>query len=443
MKIIHAPFCFYPDPIGGTEVYVESLVRNLQKQGTDNIVVVPGKKNEESVYNGILIRRFAVSQSINDLREIYGEGEKEGAIQFARILEEEKPDLFHLHAFTRDASLRLVQAAKQRQIPTIFTYHTPTVSCVRGTLMYLGETVCGGQLDRVQCTRCVLHANGLSPTISKLLSTIPPSLSAQINQRGLQGKVWTALRMSELIALRHTATHALFAEVAHVVVVANWIREVLLCNGVPEQKLTLCRHGLAHANRKSDINQTVQVCKQLRLVFLGRLDETKGLDIVLQAFQMLPNASITLDIYGIQQEKEKTPYQQKLLKWIEKDGRVRLHPPVASEQVISLLQNYDSLVVPSRWLETGPLVVLEAFASGIPVIGSKLGGIAEWVEDNVNGLLVEVDSPSAWAKTLERLIDNPKLVVQLASNITTPRTMDVVASEMLALYKTIVNANKI
>jgi glycosyltransferase involved in cell wall biosynthesis len=138
VKVIQIPFCFYPDPVGGTEVYVEALSRHLQEQGVNVLVAAPGSENQSYFHQKLPVRRFAISSRVADLREMYGEGDKLAATEFSKILDEEQPDVLHLHAFTWGASLRLVRAAKQRQIPVVFTYHTPAVSCQRGTLMQGG-----------------------------------------------------------------------------------------------------------------------------------------------------------------------------------------------------------------------------------------------------------------------------------------------------------------
>jgi glycosyltransferase involved in cell wall biosynthesis len=83
-------------------------------------------------------------------------------------------------------------------------------------------------------------------------------------------------------------------------------------------------------------------------------------------------------------------------------------------------------------------VVLEAFAVKIPVVGSKLGGIAELIEHEVNGLLVEPDSPEAWCRTFRRFLEDRGLLAQLQAGIRPPRGMQEVAEEMLALYAMLV-----
>ena len=78
-----------------------------------------------------------------------------------------------------------------------------------------------------------------------------------------------------------------------------------------------------------------------------------------------------------------------------------------------LLRQYDLLAVPSRTFETGPLVVLEAFAAGVPVIGSNLGGVNELVRHEVNGLLVEPPALSGWVSALRRCVEEPDLLPRL------------------------------
>jgi glycosyltransferase involved in cell wall biosynthesis len=86
-------------------------------------------------------------------------------------------------------------------------------------------------------------------------------------------------------------------------------------------------------------------------------------------------------------------------------------------------------------METGPLVVLEAFEAGVPVLGSALGGIAERVRDGVDGRLVGAWwSPKAWASELSALADDRAMLGRLRAGVRQPRDMGTVADELAALY---------
>jgi glycosyltransferase involved in cell wall biosynthesis len=109
---------------------------------------------------------------------------------------------------------------------------------------------------------------------------------------------------------------------------------------------------------------------------------------------------VELDIYGIKPDRESEKDMEYRISDIG-NARARWLEPVKPEEVVETIRKYDALVVPSVWLETGPLVVLEAFAAGVPVIGSRLGGIAEMVRDGVDGLLFEVGKPEDLADKIQ------------------------------------------
>lgn len=421
-------------------MYVASLARHLQQRGVTVTVAAPGEQSACYEYNGLAVRRFAVSKEVGDIRDLYlyGGGDALAAQEFATILDEEQPDIVHLHAFTRGASLRLVQAAKRRGIKVVFTYHTPTVSCQRGTLMRWGREVCDGRLELHTCSQCTLQGLGLSKMNSLVLGSLPASIGRLVGAAGLSGGGWTALRMTELVQLQHSAFRTLMAEVDHVVALCQWVKDVLLRNGVPAEKISVSRHGLPQAlveGAGAENSLPPPVHAPLRVACLGRLDPTKGLDILIQALRLLPEAAVELHLYGIVQSAAGTAYMQQLKALAADDPRIAFLPPISSDRIVSLLGGYHFLAVPSRWLETGPLVVLEAFAAGIPVIGSDLGGIAELIKHEVNGLLVEPDSVEAWRQVIRRCCEDRALLERLQTGIRPPRRMDTVAQDMLSVYE--------
>ncbi len=437
MKVIQVPFCFHPDAVGGTEVYVEGLAHQLMEQGLQVLVCAPAEHDEAYSYGGLQVRRFAVADEVTDVAELYGDGDKKVAESFAHILEDEKPSVVHMHAFTRAVSVRLMREAKRRDLPVVFTYHTPTVSCLRGTLMHWGADVCDGTLRPGVCSSCALHGRGLHKAISSVIGRLPPALGGLVSKAGLSGRLWTGLRMSQLVSLRHAAFQSLMAEVDAVVVLCQWTKEVLERNGVMSSKITVSPHGLAEQTPVdgAGVAELSSCGGRLRIAFLGRLDRTKGPDLLIRAVRSLRDAALELHLYGITQGGSEIEFLEKLRAMAANDTRIVFHPPVSPGDVQTVLRSYHALAVPSQWLETGPLVVLEAFAAGVPVIASDLGGLREIVQDGVNGFLVEHSSPDAWCKVLGRLAENNGLLARLRSGIRPARSMAVVAEEMAAIYE--------
>ncbi|MBS3029892.1 MAG: glycosyltransferase [Dolichospermum sp. DET50] len=436
MKIIHLPFCFDPDPMGGTEIYVEALARELAKQNITNIIAAPAAKNQSYIYNQIQIRRFAISSQVKHLKEIYGEGDQLGAIEFGKIIDEEKPDLIHLHAFTRGVSLRIVRLAKSRGIPVIFTYHTPTVSCQRGTLLQWGNQVCNGEIELNKCTACTLQGLRISQNIAQIITHLPPIIGETLSKFNLSGGIWTALQMRELVNCRSQAFQSLMGEVDHIIAVCNWVKDILIINQVPDEKITVIRQGLCQEISENFVQSSNNTNNQpLRLVYFGRLDPNKGVEILIQALLSKPQIHATLDIYGISQSSSTNSYEKQIENLVQSDPRINFKPPVSAAQVVQTMKEYDLLAVPSQCLETGPMVILEAFAAGIPVIGSNLGGIAELVKHHVNGILVEASSINAWANELEQLCEHRDNLEQLKKGISPPQMMKVVAEKIRLIYQ--------
>jgi len=440
MKVIHIPFGFEPDPVGGTEVYVAQLARDLQRLGVDAIIAAPGERCRAYTIDGLRVFRFAITTKISDIAQLYGEGDALAAAEFANILAEEKPDLVHIHAFTSAVSLKLIRVAKDRDLPVVFTYHTPTVSCQRGTLLLFGKTVCDGKLDVRRCAGCTLNGLGMHHSSAAVLGWLSPVVGRWLKLCGLQGGVWTALRMSDLVRRRHNVFRQMALEVDHIVAVCKWVREVLLLNDVPADKVSISRHGISWTPSESNAlssSSTSEESEQVRLAFLGRFDPTKGVHVLIDALQLIPTLKVSLHVYGIVQNSANAAYREKMLALSHGDPRIVFQDPLRPGEIVPRLRQYDFLAIPSQWIETGPLVALEAFAAGIPVIGWNIGGLGEIVRHGVDGYLIEPGPIERWADALRRLTEDAKLRAQLKAGVRAPRSSLDVAREMLALYKSL------
>lgn len=433
VKVMHLPYTYYPDPVGGTEIYVETLVRDLAQLGVENLVAAPSDNNARYIYDDILVIRYDHGGPVSDVAELAGSGSKVAAKNIADILDTEQPDIVHMHAFTYAVSRLIVNEAKKRRIPTVLTYHTPTITCGRGTLLRWGNIVCDGHMELRRCSACILNKHMIPRPIGHAMSFIPVGFGNLLEKWGYRGGVWTALRQPSLSQMSQEKTRKLLAEVEAIVVLCTWVEDVLTINDVDPKKLIMSRHGLANVPETlpPTDSKTLNISEKIRLVYLGRLHPTKGVDKIIKAIKSVPHANITLDIYGSQNND----YYHKLMRLCADDQRIQFSKPIPNSEIIPLLKAYDALVVPSQWLETGPLVVLEAFAAGIPIVGSRLGGIAEIATHGQDGLLVDpYDNIAAWRDALLELLD-PQVRERLTANIQLPRRSTEVATDMIELYQ--------
>lgn len=442
MRVLHVPFSYFPSPHGGTEVYVAALANALQTHGVTSVVAAPGERNEAYEWAGLAVNRFQTS-SDTELENLYGEGDAAAAAEFGRILDRVRPDLVHFHALTAGASVLAMREAKARHIPLIFTYHTPTASCVRGTMMKWGQVPCEGTMNSQLCTACTLHGKGVPKLISLALAGLPPSALNRMGKKLAKGRMATAMKLPTLVRSRHRATHTAFEQADQIVAVCHWVRDVLTVNGVSAGKIVVSRQGLPGSisalntagSGASSPRKAYSPTHPLRMAFFGRLDQTKGVHVVVEALRMQTGLPVVLDIFGIAQGNSGMQYREHLVRLATGDARVKFHDPLESAAVVERMRQYDLVVIPSLWLETGPLIVYEAQAAGVPVLGSRLGGIAELVEDGKTGRLLPAGNVQAWFVELSLLVDRPGVIAEWRSRSPRVRTMADCAVEMLDQYR--------
>lgn len=431
--MLHVPYTFFPDQSGGTETYVASLAAGLRNENIDSAIAAPADRDAAYEYNGIAVYRFARAGN-GGLEQAYGVPDETAAQSFNKLLQRVRPRIVHLHANTAAVSYRLADAAIAAGAKIFFTYHTPTVSCLRGDMMHMGKSPCDGILDERRCTMCVLQKHGLPPSAGRLLSRLPVEFAQALERTGCSGGAFTAFRMRKLVADAHGRIRLLMDKADCIVAVCQWVLDVLRANGVTQSKLVLCRQGLGAegATFSRAKNAGALPAVSLRLSYFGRLEPAKGVDIIIDALKLIPDAHITFDVYGIIQPGWES-YAYRLKK--AADPRVHFHAPLPPDAVPDAMAHSDLVSIPSRWLETGPLVAYEAFAAGTPVLGTRLGGIAELVSDGVDGVLVDSDEPRIWSGAIFALAQNRESINRLRRGVRPPRTMRKAAGEMAEHYQ--------
>ena len=140
-----------------------------------------------------------------------------------------------------------------------------------------------------------------------------------------------------------------------------------------------------------------------KLLYLGRIDERKGIDLAIESLHHLPDEA-TLTVVGGGDEDEAAR-----LRALAPEGRVAFES-VAREDLPELVASMDALLFPVRWAEPWGLVPLEAMAAGTPVVASGRGGSGEYLRDGENSLIFDPDDgPGALATTVKRLAGDAEL----------------------------------
>lgn len=193
-----------------------------------------------------------------------------------------------------------------------------------------------------------------------------------------------------------------------VVAVSRFSRGELLNYGVPESKIVLVPPGFEPRPRLPRVPRT----GPLRCLAIGRCSPRKGWDLLLRAMAELGSGQAQLNLVG----DYHTPfYKEKvepLFRRYQLRDRVRFLGRVSASHLDRLFSESDVLVHPSRKEGFG-IVLLEALHQGLPVIASRISAIPELVEHERHGLLCEPECPRALAAAIQRLVQNPELVLEL------------------------------
>ena len=202
-------------------------------------------------------------------------------------------------------------------------------------------------------------------------------------------------------------------------------------NGIEENKIELVRQALPYKINNPQSPNEIKG-KMLRLIFIGRIDPLKGLHLLLEVIRDLPEEKVSLDIFGSVTDSN---YYNDWKQNTSKNKNICWKGLLSQKDIVSTIQQYHALVLPSTFSEMSPLVIQEAFAAGVPVIGSDVAGISEQIKHLHNGLLFNFNSVPSLKNTILSLIENPSLINDLKSNIVYPPCFETVANMMLEIYK--------
>jgi glycosyltransferase involved in cell wall biosynthesis len=442
MKIAHLVGWYFPDSVGGTEVYVEGLCRRLRAAGHEVLVAAPDAHHaapERYDHDQVPVFRFAIPAAPTR-DEAHQRVALRGAERFARWLADERPDILHVHSFTTGVGLPEIREAHRLGIRVIVTCHLPGFGymCRSGELMQWGRVPCDGIVIPDKCASCNLTRLGMPESMARIAGAVPVPVSTALGR--LPGRIGTTLGMAGSVREYETMQRELFQLVDWFVVLNETGRRMLVSNGSPAEKIALNRLGVSHLRvtpKPGPGMRPTGPC--VRFGYAGRLHATKGLVELARAVAAIPrDVPFRLDIRGPVIDEPSRRFAAELQGMLAGDPRVTFGPAVLGPDVPALLAGYDVLLCPSMWFENGPTIALEALAAGTPIIASRVGNLAELIVDDVNGQLVTPGDIGAWTRALTRVAAAPtETIDRWRAALPRSRTMDEVTADYLSLYATL------
>ena len=374
--------------------------------------------------------------------------------RIAHVLRAVQPDIVHVHNLL-NLSFDLPAVARAHAVPVVATLHDYTLVCPSGgQRIHRAERHVCDVIDTERCVRCFRESPFYQQVSFGRLAaaTRAPGRLQQVALAmarwfpGLAGRFARAVRRARPLTIatqdideRWAAAQRVFEEVDLFVAPSPSIAAEFQRLGIAVSKIRISDYGFVPLprgarNGRHDAHGHHGTPGPLRIGYVGTLVWHKGAHVLLDAVRGLPTAAWELKIFG---NPDVFPDYAGGLRTRAAGLPVRFMGGFERERVADVYAQIDVLVVPSLWLENSPLVIHEAFMAGIPVVGARIGGIADLVDDGRTGLLYDPSSPAELEAALRRLIENPEHLKELAGLARTlPRVKSIAedAQEWEAVY---------
>ena len=282
--------------------------------------------------------------------------------KFGKLLDDFRPDVVHLNNIHTQLSPVIAELAHRRSIRTVWTLHDYKLLCPRYDCLRNGKEICelcfNGDKTPCKTYRCMKGSR----------------LASEIGYR--EAMTWNRKRLEECTDL--------------FVCPSRFMAEKMAQGGFRKDKLkVLCNFIDVEKCRKDDYAKDDYYC------YVGRLSHEKGVGTLVEAAARLP---YKLKIIGGGPLLEQLKIKNEELK-----GNVEFLGFRQWDDIKDIVGKARFTVIPSEWYENNPLSVIEAECLGTPVLGARIGGIPELIDEGVNGMTFESGNADGLAKKIKAM----------------------------------------
>lgn len=358
--------------VGGAETYLFSIIYNLENKGIEVYFFSVGlNKTCENkclkIYQEVKENRLIDYFHRNYFNQhFYSE--------LRKWIRKVRPDVIHLNNIARYQN-SIVLAAIRENIPLMQTVHDIRAICPTGTGIKRNGKICNNEFG----LKCL--SNKCLRFRSFIYLVFPWKIKQLLNRQAI----------------------------CCYVVVSNTFKEIFKFNGFSNVIFI----PFFIDNQKYQYNKNKK--NKNNLLYVGSLIDIKGLKYLIKSMPVVLEKFPEARLHIVGEGSSRKEYER-VVKNLGIGKNIIFHGKAPNNKVHEFYQNANIVLVPSVCIDQYPLVGLEAMASGVPVIGSNIGGIPEWLEDGRTGLLVEPGNTEQISSSLIKILSNENLMKTMAEN---------------------------
>lgn len=311
--------------------------------------------------------------------------------EIKKIILNNQPDIAHIHNIFPIISQSVYDILYNSNIPIVQTIHNYRFFCSNGLCLNNGKI----------CDKC---------------ETL--SVKNIFNNCRQEEKFYNFLMALNVYIIRK---RGVYSKINHFVALSNFVKGKLIRVGIEEDKITVIRNILEEDNTGIDIITSDKLKDKKYFVYIGRLSKEKGILELVKVFSGLRNIELKILGDGPLYGRIKNKIDSK------KINNIKLLGFISGKEKYRILNSAYATVVPSICFEVSPLVIIESFNLGIPVIVNNIGSLPENIVDGENGYIYN---------DLDELKDKILKVISLDTGQT-----KIMADECKASYEKLFNKN--
>ncbi len=378
---------YYQVP-GGEDTVVANEKYMLEKYGHE--VVLYNRNNLELKNMGIFQKLMFPVNTIFNFKTYY---------DIKRIIKNRHIDIVHVHNTLNLISQSVYYAAIVCKVPVVQTIHNFRLLCPSATFYRDGHI----------CEDCV--KKGLMCSIK--------------HKCYRNSKIQTAACVLNMKFHRMTG---IYSKINYICLTEFNKKKLLQLNNIKREKVFLKPNFINNSNEIIPANK-----RKNRIIFVGRLDKLKGVDMLFEAWKQLDNSGIELVVCGT------GPLETWCRKFIKnnKIKNIKMQGFIYNNEVFSLIADSKALILPTQWYEGFPVSIVEAFSVGTPVICSSIGNAGTLVKEGINGCKFKCNSIYELIKAVFRLSEYENIYESTIKEYKNKYTMEKNYQKLIDIYNDI------